>query len=276
MAVEPEPAGTGRDTSTVTSVLVALGALVAVVALVWGVGAIAADDDPTTAAVRDGAGGASGASGAQAQGAAAARGGGAAPTTTTTFDRLNTPVGHHGEYQVQYADLPAATRKQLDVAKAIIAKYPTAADAIKDGWGRATTNLKGIAAHYLRSGVSGFLGLDDHFDVKQPEILLFDGEGPDAPIVGLAYTVRGPRDPEGFAGKWDVWHRHEALCLAGGIVIGELDGHPDSQINMTAKQCADARGVQFPFSNYAMLHVWMKPGFASSAGVFSHDHPKLR
>jgi hypothetical protein len=262
MGATPAPPA-GRDTSTTSAVLGGLGALVVAVALVWGVGTVARDGGGTPVATA--------APGARP----AARLAVLPATTTTTFDRLNTPVGHHGEYEVQYADLPARTRKQLDVVRRIIGRYPTAADAIADGWKRATTNLKGIAAHYLRNGVAGFASMDGTFDVNDPEILLFDGEGPDAPIVGISYLVSGP-DPEGFSGKWDVWHRHQAVCFAGGYVVGEIDGHPDSEINMTQQQCTAQGGLEFPISNLTMLHVWMKPGFASSAGVFSHDHPKLR
>jgi hypothetical protein len=197
-----------------------------------------------------------------------------AAATPTTIDRLNTPVGHHGEYRVQYEDLPAATQAELDIARGIIERYPTAADAEKDGWHRATTNLRGIAAHFLKQGVAGFAFTDNGFDVREPEILLFDGEGPDAPIVGLSYLVSGP-NPDGFTGKWDTWHRHEAVCFAGGYVIGELGGHDDSRINMTESACQAAGGRSFPIKNLTMLHVWMTPGFESANGVFSHDHPEL-
>jgi hypothetical protein len=239
--------------------LVAIGALVVVVALLWEVGSVASDGTTTIEAT---------------VGANRASVNNAAATTPTTFDRLNTPVGHHGEYRVQYADLPARTQAQLDVVRRIIERYPTAADAEADGWTRATTNLKGIAAHFLRGGVRSFLGIDATFDVDNPEILLFDGEGPEAPIVGVSYLVNGP-DPAGFSGKWDVWHRHQAVCFAGGYVIGEIGGHADSRINMTADKCKAAGGLNFPIANLTMLHVWMKPGFASASGVFSHDHPQL-
>lgn len=186
------------------------------------------------------------------------------------------PVAHtHAlEYDVQYGDLPGATRGELDIARGIINRYPTAADAERDGWRKATVNLKGIASHYLRGGVGGLIGVDSRFDVRDPEILLFDGEGHDAPIAGVSYLVSGP-DPAGFTGKWDVWHRHEAVCFADGLVVAEVGGHPGSRIDMTREECTARKGIIFPIGNLTMLHVWMKPGFGSSAGVFSHDHPGL-
>jgi hypothetical protein len=233
--------------------VVAFAALALVVAAVWGIGV--ASDGATPAAPTP-------------------PGELAAGPTPTTVDRLNTPVGHHNEFRVQYADLPAATQAELDIAQEIIERYPTAAVAEKAGWHRATTNLRGIAAHFLKNGVAGFATTDGGFDVRDPEILLYDGEGPDAPIVGLSYLVSGP-DPEGFTGKWDTWHRHEAVCFAGGYVIGELDGHEGSKINMTEEACQAAGGRAFPIKNLTMLHVWMKPGYESANGVFSHDHPEL-
>jgi hypothetical protein len=261
MSVETVPPPRSPGGSTPASLLTAIGALVAVVALVWAIGSTAS----TTP---------SGGGGRGVVNANLASSNDEPATTTTTLDRLNTPVGHHREYRVQYADLPAATQAQLDVVREIIERYPTAADAEADGWRRATTNLRGIAAHFLRDGVRGFIGMDGTFDVNDPEILLYDGEGPDAPIVGISYLVSGP-NPEGFAGKWDTWHRHDAVCFAGGYVIGEIGGHADSKINMTPAQCDEAGGLTFPIANLTMLHVWMKPGFESGSGVFSHDHPRL-
>jgi hypothetical protein len=253
MSVESSPR---RDPAPLVA---AFAALVVAVGVAWGVG-LATRADAPPAAPPEGAGGVD----ADV----------AAGTTPTTGDPLHTPVGHHGEYRVQYDDLPARTQAELDVVREIIGRYPTAAAAERDGWKRATTNLRGIAAHFMRNGVAGFARMDATFDVRDPEILLFDGEDGDAPIVGVSYLASG-ENPEGFTGKWDTWHRHDAVCFAGGYVIGELGGHADSKIDMTQAECAAQGGTSFPISNLTMLHVWMKPGFESAHGVFSHDHPEL-
>lgn len=184
------------------------------------------------------------------------------------------PQGHHGEYGVQYDDLPPGTRQQLDVVRDIIERYPTAADAMADGWQTATINLKGIAAHFLRNGPVGFTQFDEVFDLHEPEALLFDGIEPDAPIVGVSYLVSGDT-PDGFEGPWDVWHRHDAVCFAGGLVIAEVGGHPDSKIDIPRDECAAEGGVEIPIGQLSMIHVWMKPGYPSEHGVFSHDHSDL-
>lgn len=182
--------------------------------------------------------------------------------------------GPHGEYAVQYEDLPPGTQAQLDVVREIIERYPTAGAAEAAGYSRATINLKGIAAHYIRGGAGGFATFDETFDIAEPEAILVDGETPDAPVVGVSYLVSGP-DPDGFAGEWDVWHRHNAVCFAGGYVTAEIDGHPDSKINTTEEACKASGGLVFPIDRLTMIHVWMKPGYESADGVFSHDHPEL-
>jgi hypothetical protein len=185
------------------------------------------------------------------------------------------PVVHHGEYDVQYDDLPPETQAQLDVVRGIIERYPTVADATADGWKTATTNLVGIAAHFLHNGPIGFTQFDRGFDVNEPEALLFDGTEPDSPIVGVSYLASGAEAPEGFSGPWDVWHRHDAVCFAGGLVIAEVGGHPDSKISISADDCKGQGGIIFPISNLSMIHVWMKPGYPSETGVFAHDHSDL-
>jgi hypothetical protein len=184
------------------------------------------------------------------------------------------PVGHHGEYDVQYEDLPPETQAQLETVRALIERYPTAADAIAGGWTAATVNLEGIAAHFIKNGAVGFTTFDAAFDINEPEALLYDGTEPEAPIVGVSYLTSGDT-PEGFAGQWDVWHRHDAVCFAKGLVIAEVGGHPDSRIAISAEDCRAQGGFMFPIANLSMIHVWMKPGFPSSTGVFAHDHSAL-
>ena len=84
----------------------------------------------------------------------------------------------HDESAITYAQLPKATKAEVDQVIALWAnKYPTAGDASRDGWFRATRSLYGIGAHYIKG--STFSGTAT-FDMLNPNILLFDGEGPDA------------------------------------------------------------------------------------------------
>src|SRR5262249_16728039 len=76
--------------------------------------------------------------------------------------------------------------EQLTVARQAALQYPTAADAMAAGYRRITPYIPCIAAHYINPGL-----IDRTFDPAKPEMLLFDGDGPDARIVGLSYYVTG-------------------------------------------------------------------------------------
>ena len=62
---------------------------------------------------------------------------------------------------------------------------------------------------------------------------------------------------------------------AGGLVIAEVGGHPDSRIAIGEEECKAQGGIMFPINNLSMIHVWMKPGYPSETGVFAHDHSDL-
>lgn len=193
-----------------------------------------------------------------------------------TGDASTVPGAHaHGETDVMYADLPAALAAQVDIVKAYVERYPTAADAARDGWIKATLSLNGIGAHYLKGGPTGFLG-DYEFDPAAPNVLLFDGEGPDAKIAGASFILSDP-DPEGFVTDLDVWHAHVGVCfdVAQGVVIGEIDGHDDSTISFTTQDCLDRGALAFPIADLKMIHLWVGPDYIDDGPVFAHDHPKL-
>src|SRR4029079_19305518 len=89
------------------------------------------------------------------------------------------------ERTVPYHDLPPATKAEVDeVIASWGTRYATAADAMKDGWVKATRSLYGIGAHYVRPTMSG---LSSRFSLLQPNILLCACEGPDAKFAGVSY-----------------------------------------------------------------------------------------
>lgn len=178
------------------------------------------------------------------------------------------------ERPVQYAELPPAVRAELDRARAFALRHPTARDAVSAGYHRVSVALDGIGVHYMRRDL-GF-DVDEVFDPGEPEQLIYDGAGPSAPIVGVAYVADGSRPPEGFAGDADVWHDHPRLCVRGGrVVIGDLTA-PEPERRMTAGECERAGGDVFEFPNFWMVHAWVVPGWSSPDGIFSHDHARLR
>ncbi len=154
---------------------------------------------------------------------------------------------------------------ELAEARAVALAHPHPGDAEADGWRKVTGYVPGIAAHYMK-----YAAVDDVFDVSEPEMLLYDGDGPDANIVGLSYYIlhSGNTEPtQGFTGPNDHFHRHVGLCMKNGVVIG------DSQTS--AEECAAAGGGKSTGDRGWMNHVWIVPGCESPWGMFSAATPLL-
>jgi hypothetical protein len=153
---------------------------------------------------------------------------------------------------------------ELGRAGAVAREFATVADAERAGYRAVTPYLPLIGAHYMR-----FLSVDGTFDIAQPEMLLYDGTAPTARIVGLSYYVTGDREPAGFAGPNDRWHRHIGLCIdvKRSFVVG------DEQTS--ADECAARGGIKVDGRTGWMVHAWVVPGWESTLGVFSAENPQL-
>jgi hypothetical protein len=180
-------------------------------------------------------------------------------------------VVHGQERDITYDQLPARTKAEVDQLIAAYAhKYPTGADATKDGWYKATPSLYGIGAHYTH-GI-GFPATPT-FDLLHPNMLLYDGDGPDARFAGVSYSVSSATAPTGFAGPYDVWHSHGSVCLKGGTVVSLTED--DSDVWLSASECTARGGRVMPIPGDLMIHVWIGPGYFEAAPIFAHDNPKL-
>ena len=159
-----------------------------------------------------------------------------------------------------------ALAEELATARKVALDLPTAADAMAAGYVRVTPYVPGIGAHYMK-----FSLVDGEFAVDEPEMVLYDGNGPDAHVVGLSYYVVQPGDAEptqGFTGDNDHYHRHVGLCTAPDAgVIGDS--------STTAEECAARGGVKANGSAGWMSHAWVVPGCESPWGVFSGATPIL-
>ena len=158
-----------------------------------------------------------------------------------------------------------ALAAEIEVARETALRYPTAADATKAGWIRVTPYVPGIAAHYMNFGL-----VDGRFEVDKPEMILYDGNGPDARVVGLSYYVvlDGNAEPtQGFTGDNDHYHRHIGLCVGPGGVIGDSTTTPE--------ECAARGGRKQSGANGWMSHAWVVPGCESPWGLFSGANPIL-
>jgi hypothetical protein len=176
--------------------------------------------------------------------------------------------GHSGVSPWQFIE-DRATRdllgQQLTTAREAALRYPTAADAQAAGYHQSTPYVPRIGAHWLKPSALG-----NGFDPGEPEMLLYDGNGLDARIVGLSYLgLTNPETPpEGFAGPNDPWHQHIGLCLRGTTVVGD--------VNTSEEECRERGGSKTALDDLWMAHAWVVPGWESAWGIFSAEHPDLR
>lgn len=159
----------------------------------------------------------------------------------------------------------ARLAEELKIAQDAALALPTAQDAIDAGYRRVTFYLPGIGAHYIN-----YEYIDDRFEVDKPEMVLYDGDGPEASVVGLSYYLLGSPDLEptqGFTGQNDHYHRHVGLCMRGGVVIGDT--------TLSEEDCAARGGYKLMTIAGWMSHAWVVPGCESPWGVFSAATPVL-
>ena len=122
--------------------------------------------------------------------------------------------------------------------------------------------LPGVGAHFI-----DWSRVTEPFDAAQPSMLLFDGETPDAKIVGLSYYTVSDQEPTPFRAGGAQWHRHAGLCIVHGALVAE--GVTDRA------QCDGGRGSLIPGRNVWMLHVWVVPEYPNSLGLYAPLNPAL-
>ncbi len=179
--------------------------------------------------------------------------------------------GHRGlvkPYPLTAAE-QAELIEQMAAARTVLDRYPTVADALAGGYSESTVYVPCIGAHYTNISKVAV------FDPAEPSELLYDGTDPDSKIIGLSFLVvheGGP--PEGFAGKNDIWHQHNAnggLCLRDNST--EVIGGED----ITEEECEARGGFKAAnlMANVWMVHAWVAPGFECTWGVFAGECPEL-
>lgn len=189
-------------------------------------------------------------------------------TYSAWLQRLSTLSTHSGpQHWTALTDQRACDTlaDELAQARAVAERYPTPADAKAAGYVQVTTYVPGIAAHFMN-----FSYVDDTFAIDQPEMLLYDGTGDDASVVGLSYylvTGAAAEPTQGFTGDNDRYHVHDGLCVKGTLVIGDT--------STSAEDCAARGGAKLAGGDRWMSHAWVVPGCESPWGVFSAANPLL-
>ncbi len=123
----------------------------------------------------------------------------------------------HDHGATELVELDDATQATLDdelaVTGELVARYPTAAEAMAAGYRRAGPFTPGLGTHYVGGPMKMVSGTMDRDELLSP-VLIFDGPGAEAPLAGFMYLSIGTQTPpEGFAGPNDHWHYHENVCL---------------------------------------------------------------
>lgn len=155
---------------------------------------------------------------------------------------------------------------ELERTRQVAEKYPTAQDALDAGYFHVTPYLPAIAAHYINPAYTG------EFDIDNPAMLLYDGDGPDAQVVGVSHYITSDEEPDAdFTGPNDHWHRHVGLCLRpheGNVMVA-------GATTLTEDQCAARGGSKNNGESSYMNHVWIVPGCESDYGLFSGANPAI-
>ncbi len=159
---------------------------------------------------------------------------------------------------------PAAVReleRESSAARRFAATVDRPADAAQAGYRLASRFLPGIGAHWV-----DWSRVTRPFAARSPAMLLFDGNGSDAHLVGLSYLVRSAAEPDGFRAAGAVWHRHDRMCVVRGVLVGE---------HSSRRRCRSAQGVLIPGRDLWMLHAWVVPGRENAWGMFAPMNPGL-
>jgi hypothetical protein len=177
---------------------------------------------------------------------------------------------HGGDYYVNQGitkgmlswDDCLALSSDLDAALIYAIQWPTRGEAEAAGWTASVNYAMGMGTHHALGNP-----LQGAFNPRQPNFLQYDGNGPDAKLVGMSWYVNNGPDapPAGFPGNNDWWHTHEYLCLSNSTGLVIFDG-----------QCqAGQNGSTVYLGNYWMVHAWIIPGWQHPSDVFVGHHPCL-
>ncbi len=150
----------------------------------------------------------------------------------------------------------------LDQASAYALQWPTRGEAEAAGWKASVNYAMGMGTHHALGNP-----LQGSFDPTKPNFLQYDGNGPNAKLVGMSWYVKNGPDapPEGFPGNNDWWHTHENLCISNATGLVIFDG-----------PCQTSQdGATVYLGDYWMVHAWIIPGFLWPHDVFVGHHPCL-
>jgi hypothetical protein len=208
-----------------------------------------------------------------------------------------TPIGGHGNGNHVHEIYQGMTKgplgwaecrhlaNQFDALLAAMDGLDTRGEAEAQGYREVAEYIAGLGTHLTLFTFGGnpdgpdpepppdpsqlFEGLT--FEVTSPAFLIYGGQDPEAPLVGVAYALPGTSDPpEAFAGSNDWWHLHQTVCYGPeGDILAGAEEIPD-------EECEALGGMQRDLGpGIWLLHVWVMPDYQLRLDVFSSGHPCL-
>jgi hypothetical protein len=179
---------------------------------------------------------------------------------------VDTGIGADAFGPVKEVPLGAGQQPRFDrqwaAAAAAAQTLATPEQAAALGYVLASGFDAGIGRHWIKWSLVG-----KPFDPATPSMLLFDGlPGRTIQLVGFSYWVGSVREPPGFAGPNDRWHRHGSLCF-------DNDGWLTNSSVSSGHQCK--QGFWLDGQSLWMLHAWVVPGLPNTWGSFAPTNPYL-
>lgn len=179
--------------------------------------------------------------------------------------------GHHFPYTEDKGPLSwqdcAINAFVIERGAAEAALYPTKAIAEANGWHWLAPWIPGQGTHHVRDS-----GVPTSIDFSGPTMLMYDGNGNNAPLTGMVWAVEsGHMPPDGFAGDNDHWHAHQVLCYTGlpdnPFIVGD---------NISDALCTSRGGVNVDASASWLVHVWL-PVYDDwiATDIFNKEHPGI-
>ena len=163
----------------------------------------------------------------------------------------------------------AALAEQLVTLREVAMRYPTLADAAAAGFEETTPYGPGLGMHMGKDAWTIPAGTP--LDLTKPQSYLYNGNTPEANVVGIMFVVMGgDSPPEGFVGPLDRWHRVGAQCLSKTA----FDPVFPSGGEISREVCEAADGNYLEVTAWTQ-HVWVVPGGEAPGGVFADTNTDI-
>ncbi|MBC5809592.1 MAG: cytochrome c [Candidatus Eremiobacteraeota bacterium] len=168
-------------------------------------------------------------------------------------------------------------------ARAVMAQYPTPADAERAGFKKFLPGVPLPVEHYT-SGTFALEAWFGRFDAKHPTSLIFRRNPQGMTLVGVMYTASNAAGEEQLNERvplsYGTWHRHINFCAPPdvGSAAARTDARgaaaPNARFGFagsisTAAACETAGGTFRPLVFGWMVHVW--PNERDPAKIWAVD-----